>query len=157
MNADEIRSLLEKFYDGLTTEQEEQELRRMMNGQPLPPELQEEQAFFSRCHAQVDVPQGLEERLSRQIDKWNMVEKNAVRRSRRIGMRWFTGVAACMLVVFGAVLLYQAKTDREEFARRQAEQEEMRKAYAEAHRGLQLFSKYLNKGLDLVGNNDKED
>lgn len=150
MKTDDIKSLLAKFYSGETTEEEEKRLKDIMTGHQLPRELHEEQAFFSSLCHEDSVPQGMEERLSRQIDRWNAVEKGSMRRTRRVSMKWISGMAACFLVMFAGAMMYQTKENKEEFARQQAEYEKMREAYAETHNSLMKFSEYLNKGLEVM-------
>ena len=65
--------LLDRYLSAETTEEEERQLQK----------------FFEQ-----NAPKGLEERLSRQIDGWNRVEKTTQRRGRVVLMRWITGVAA---------------------------------------------------------------
>lgn len=82
MNANEIRKLLDRYYDGQTTEAEEEELKRFFDGNGVPAEMAEEQAFFKRLQTPVPpVPEGLEQRISRQIDGWNTIEKTSSRRA----------------------------------------------------------------------------
>ena len=73
--------LLNRYLRAETTEDEERQL----------------EAFFDQ-----NAPRGLEERLDRQIDGWNRVEKTTERRGRTVLMRWVTGVAASLLILFGS-------------------------------------------------------
>ena len=64
MNANEIRKLLDRYYDGQTTEAEEEELKRFFDGNGVPAEMAEEQALFKRLQTPVPpVREGLEQRF----------------------------------------------------------------------------------------------
>lgn len=103
--------LLERFLCAETNEEEERQL----------------QEFFNQ-----NAPNGLEERLSRQIDGWNRVEKTTQRRGRVVLMRWITGVAASLIILFGIAFMAYRHTEQQ------------------AERALVAFSETLNKGLSLI-------
>lgn len=105
--------LLNRFLRAETTEDEERQLV----------------AFFDQ-----NAPRGLEERLDRQIDGWNRVEKTTERRGRTVLMRWVTGVAASLLILFGLAFMAYRHTEQE------------------TERALVAFSESLNKGLKLIEN-----
>ena len=108
-----MNDILNKYLSGESTEAEERELAR----------------FF-----EANSPTGLEERLSRQIDGWNRVEKTTERRGRTVMMRWISGVAASLLIVFGLAFMAYRHTERQ------------------TERALVAFSESLNKGLSLIEN-----
>ena len=105
--------LLDRFLSAETNEEEERQL----------------QAFFDQ-----NAPQGLEERLSRQIDGWNRVEKTTQRRGRTVLMRWISGVAASLLILFGIAFMAYRHTEQQ------------------TERALTAFSETLNKGLSFIDN-----
>ena len=107
------KELLDRFLSAETNEEEERQL----------------QAFFNQ-----NAPKGLEERLSRQIDGWNRVEKTTQRRGRVVLMRWISGVAASLLILFGIAFMAYRHTEQQ------------------TERALTAFSETLNKGLDLIQN-----
>ena len=105
--------LLDRYLSAETTEEEERQLQK----------------FFEQ-----NAPKGLEERLSRQIDGWNRVEKTTQRRGRVVLMRWITGVAASLIILFGIAFMAYRHTEQQ------------------AERALVAFSETLNKGMSLIDN-----
>lgn len=160
MNANEIRKLLDRYYDGQTTEAEEEEMKRFFDSNGVPAEMAEEQAFFKRLQTPVPpVPEGLEQRISRQIDGWNTIEKTSSRRARIVSLRWIIGIAACLLLIFSIGFFVNSRTDEKDFATQQDTYDNPEDAYAETQRALMKFSKSLNKGLakvDEATNKDKK-
>ena len=106
-------NLLDRYLRAETNEEEERQLRD----------------FFEK-----NAPKGLEDRLSRQIDGWNRVEKTTERRGRVVLMRWVSGVAASLLILFGIAFMAYRHTEQQ------------------TERALTAFSETLNKGLDLIQN-----
>ncbi|MBQ9559840.1 MAG: hypothetical protein IJV08_07620 [Bacteroidaceae bacterium] len=102
-------------------------LNRMLRAETTEDEERQLGDFFNQ-----NAPRGLEERLSRQIDGWNRVEKTAKRRGRTVLMRWVTGVAASLLILFGLAFMVYRHTEQQ------------------TERALVAFSENLNKGLKLI-------
>ena len=107
----ELNNILDRYLRAETTEEEESKL----------------QEFFNQ-----NAPNGLEERVSRQTDGWNRVEKPTQRRGRTVMMRWITGVAASLLILFGIAFMAYRHTEQQ------------------AERALVAFSETLNKGLSFI-------
>lgn len=98
MKKEEIERLLTRYYDGLTTEQEEASLLRAFQSvEGLPEDLQAERALFLSLHAEPGgvriVPDDLETELEMLIDR-----KTAASRRRRL---WWGSVAASVLLLIG--------------------------------------------------------
>ena len=138
MNANEIRKLLDRYYDGQTTEAEE-ELKRFFDGNGVPAEMAEEQAFSSGSKPVPPVPEGLEQRISRQIDGWNTIEKTSSRRARIVSLRWIIGIAACLLLIFSIGFFVNSRTD-ERISPPSRTHDNPEDAYAETQRALMKFS-----------------
>ena len=145
MNTDRINELLERYYEALTTEAEEEELRRFFNEEEVPAHLMGERDLFVQLQAAGDacvVPEGFEEHLSATIDSWAAQEERP-KRSHIYRLRWIGGIAASVLVAVAF------SWSRYEPARRDtcATPEE---AYAEAHDALMQFAQALNKGTEQL-------
>ena len=145
MNTDRINELLERYYEALTTEAEEEELRRFFNEEEVPAHLMSERDLFVQLQAAGDacvVPEGFEEHLSATIDSWAAQEERP-KRSHIYRLRWIGGIAASVLVAVAF------SWSRYEPARRDtcATPEE---AYAEAHDALMQFAQALNKGAEQL-------
>ncbi|HIY89311.1 MAG TPA: hypothetical protein H9824_11510 [Candidatus Bacteroides pullicola] len=98
MRREEIEKLLARYYDGLTTEQEEEKLTQALHSaKDLPEDLQAERDLFLSLHKDtvedVPVPEDLETELAARIDR----KASAPRRLRL----WWGSVAASALLLVG--------------------------------------------------------
>ena len=149
---EDIKRLLDRYYDGMTTEEEENTLRTYFNSKDIDANLKEESIFFTALQSSdCPTPAGMEERLSRQISLWNTVEATTRRTIRHINLRWVVGIAASLLLLFAAgAIAYQNESKSP-----QTEQDtytNTKDAYAETSRALMKFSKSLNRGIDAAEN-----
>ena len=144
MNTERINELLERYYEALTTEAEEEELRRFFAKGDVPAHLMGERELFMQLQAsaEIPVPEGLEDRLSVAIDEWAALEERP-KHSRMYRLRWISGIAASVLMVvaFSWSLYEPARKDT------CATPEE---AYMEAHDALMQFALALNKGTEQL-------
>jgi hypothetical protein len=152
---EDIRPILKRYYDGLATPDEEARLRRYFAGDDVPDDLAADQQLF-RAMDQMAAPfdKGMEQRLSREIDRWSRVEATTIRRGRTVRLRWITGIAASLLVLtVTGVRMWQVHSDAQA-AQPVALQEDTYKnekdAYEATARALTKFSKSLNKGLQMT-------
>lgn len=155
MTTEEIQETLDRFYNAETTAQEESMLKRYFQGSDVPPELQADKLLFVQLfNGKIAAPDSLEARLSNDIDGWNMVEKNALRRSRVISMRWIAGVAASLMLLFtlGTYLNNRPTTARPYANNLRETYDNPRDAAGEAERALTKFSVAINKGLNKINN-----
>lgn len=98
MRKEEIDRLLERYYAGQTTEQEEDALlQTLRSANDLPADLQAERDLFLSLHKNmvedVPVPEGLETELTARIDR-----KASAPRRRRL---WWGSMAASILLLAG--------------------------------------------------------
>lgn len=106
MIAEEFDRLLAAFYEGATSEQEEQRLREAFLHDEVPARLLREKALFlSLCGAEdeeIPVSAGLEERLASAIDARAGEEQPALPALRK-SRRWLqvSGIAATLLLLIG--------------------------------------------------------
>ena len=147
MNTERINKLLERYYEALTTEAEEEELRRFFAEGEVPAHLMGEKELFLQLQAasaEAVVPEGLEDRLSDAIDGWAAQEEEKNRRHGRVyRLRWIGGIAASIVVIlaFGWHLYEPARRDT--FATPE-------EAYAEAHEALMQFALALERGTQQI-------
>ncbi|EGC21365.1 hypothetical protein [Prevotella multiformis] len=144
---EDIRRLLDRYYDGQATEEEESTLFSCFRGDDTDAVLEEERAFFTALQPEeCPVPEGLEGRISRQVSQWNTIETGTLRTARHSNLRWIVGIAASFLLLFAAsAIVYQR-----EHAPVQSGQDtyaNTKDAYAETSRALMKFSKTLNRGI----------
>lgn len=152
IKTEDIKRLLDRYYDGTTTEEEENTLRTYFNGSDIDASLREESVFFTALQSsECPVPTGMEERLSRQISQWNSLEVATQRTIRHINLRWVVGIAASLLLLFATgAIVYQNENNSP-----QTEQDtytNAKDAYAETSKALMKFSKSLNKGIEAAEN-----
>ena len=144
MNTERINELLERYYEALTTEAEEEELRRFFVEGEVPAHLMGERELFMQLQAsaEIPVPEGLEDRLSVAIDEWAALEERP-KHGRIYRLRWISGIAASIAVIlaFNWSLYEPARRDT------CATPEE---AYAQAHDALMQFAQALNKGTQQI-------
>lgn len=142
MEKSELDILTEKFFNGETTDEEELRLHEAMKSvQPS--------TFLS---AQPPVPDGLEQRLSRQIDQWNIIEKKTERSTRTVVMRRVIGVAASIALVAGVGFMALQKPDAAQFANEEETFNDPEAASMKAEKALAKFSHSINKGLEIMDN-----
>lgn len=101
-----------------------------------------EQAFA----AEQKLPDGLSERLERQIDAWEVAEKQSKRSAGRRWIYWAGGIAASVLLVIG-IFRYNAYVEEQKINAR-----ELAEAQIAAQNALQMFFQNLNKGVTQMDN-----
>ncbi|MCS3122673.1 hypothetical protein [Bacteroides faecis] len=81
MKPDDIEDLLTRYYEGVTSEAEEKELKRFFMEEEVSEDLLAEKELFLQLAAcpEPEIPVGLEERLNDMIDAWDMSEKRALK------------------------------------------------------------------------------
>ena len=96
MKVEEIERLLAAFYEGNTNEQEEELLKEAFRTEEVPQHLQKDRKIFLSFFCQemvVDVPAGLEDRLSRMIDEQAEEEQRFFHRNKsKRNWRWIGGL-----------------------------------------------------------------
>jgi hypothetical protein len=149
MDLHRIKELLEKFYKGLTSLAEEQELHEFfVNSAIVPSELKGEQAYFKMVHT---IREGekenpvLEEKLSGLID----AEENRSSRLVRIKRIYRYAIAACITLLIGisVVFIYDRShhSIKDTYTNPQL-------AYQEAQKTLLYISQRMNTGIEPLGN-----
>lgn len=104
MKIEEIEKLLAEFYEGNTTESQEETLRHYFETYEVPEHLQREKALFLSFRQDIcmEVPAGLENKLTRMIDEKDEEARRFFRRNRaQRNWRWIGGIAASLLLLFG--------------------------------------------------------
>ncbi len=148
MNTDRIEQLLSRYYDGLTTEDEERSLKRYFREAEVPVRWQQDKEFFAALEDEPEVPQGLEARLMRSIDEWEAQEKQTSRARQTNALRrlilWSGSVAAGLLILFSVhTNLDRPSTQKDTCATPE-------EAYAQTQYALTMLSTHLNKGMEGV-------
>lgn len=150
---DKVRKLLEQFYEGQTTLEEEQWLETFFASATVPEELLPDRALFQSLAATTDpirVPDDLNRKILKTIDR----EERKEVRTRRISVVSLSGLAAGLLALV-AVYLFLLRTDGPELmAGQQWEDtyEDPLAAYEEAKKTLAYVSSKLNVGTGELEN-----
>lgn len=144
MNTREIEILLERFYDGTTTTEEENRLKEYFRSGDYPPELAPEATYFRFCEYAASIRMQDPDFVPRIQEHLNEPPVIRMEQSRN---RLFTlaGIAATLLLLAGLFL-----TIRQE-VRRNSEPGLIRDpqiAYVEAQKALLLLSANFNTGIE---------
>ena len=146
---EEIRKILDRFYQGETTLEEERMLEEYFSSTTVPQELIPDKDLFQSIGAGNDsvvVPTDLNQKI---IDAIGHVESKATR-TRRISLFSLSGLAAGLLIMI-AVYLFFIRTDKPELlASNQMIDtfQDPMDAYEEAKRALAFVSSKLNNGTN---------
>ena len=148
-----IRQLLERYYQGTTIRDEERQLKAYFAQDDVPPTLVAEREMFRylahEARETLPLPQGLEERLARDIDRLAAEDPhrlNAKTPRRPHLWQWTAGIAASLLLALAIGLhLY---TQHDTLSKDTFDDPQL--AYAEARRALQLFDAAFDKGEQQV-------
>jgi len=94
--------------------------------------------------------QGMEQRMGKQIDQWERVERMTERRSVGSTLKWVAGVAASLLLILSVSLIANHQQQKQ-FAQLQLTKDTYdnpEDAAAEAQRALLKFSEAINKAIE---------
>ena len=143
----EIRKLLDRFYLGETTLEEEQLLQKYFSSARVPEELMPDRDLFRSLEPAgntIAVPGGLNQKI---LDVIDQQEKKVVR-TRRISIYSLSGLAAGLLVVIALYVGYFSEDQSGLLASQEMTDtyEDPRDAYEEAKRTLAYVSAKLNTG-----------
>jgi len=147
MKTEEIRELLEKYYKGESSEEEELALRRFFEAENIPEEFACEKTIFRYFSEAASVPapsEGFEEKIISVVAKDERIRLIPVFRSRVIT---YSSIAAGLLLLFGSYFFFIYKSEpKDTFSNPEI-------AYAETVRILFEVSSQFNQGtkqLDQV-------
>ncbi len=144
MKKEELNRLLEKYYSGGSTADEEEVLRSFFNGADIPEGFEAEKAIFGYYSALIDIPgpsDDFEVRILAGIDE---SEKRRSWVSTSNLNRFILSTAAGLLIITG---LYFFFTDKSELEDTFTDPE---LAYAETIKILQDVSSQLNRGTRVL-------
>jgi hypothetical protein len=148
MNTEEIKRLLEKYYNAECSEDEELILKSFFMEKDVPEELHDEREIFNYYNLSASVPEpsaGFEERIISAIDNYDTSYSITGRRKL-----WFSvaSIAAGLLILTGSYFFFVHRTENIDTFSDPAI------AYAEAMKILYNVSSRLNHGtqaLETVG------
>jgi hypothetical protein len=152
MNIIQIKQLLEKFYNGETTLDEEKAMEAyFLEEHPADKELLDLKKQFMLYHQmrgyQPDIA-SLKQKIASGIDE---LEEKAIPRERTLHMtRWLAAASILLLVGFAGILAYHMQKDKSKdtFSNPQM-------AYQEAEKTLLFVSQQMNKGMQPLNHISK--
>jgi hypothetical protein len=145
MNQEEIKQLLDKYYDGETTRDEEIVLKEYFSHNAVPSELTDEAEIFRYYSGSFVIPEpsdDFENRIISAIDSADQIADNIKRRKIYITL---SGVAAVMLILAGTYFFFIQKSEpRDTYSDPEI-------AYAETMKILYNVSGRINHGTKALG------
>lgn len=145
MNPEEIKRLLEKYYDGTITSEEELLLKKFFSEENIPQDLSDEKEIFRYYIQAAEIPEPSTDFEERIISAINPEEtQSAVLKRRRLFIT-LSGIAAAMLILAGSYFFF---TNRSELRDTYSDPEI---AYAETMKILYDVSIRLNHGTQALG------
>ncbi len=140
MELKEVRQILQKYFEGTSTEQEEQLLTAYFNSQTIAPELQKYQRFFVGILELSN--EGRNEKLEEDIMDYILENEHREKTHYRWLWQTVSGIAAALLIALLAVNLYTGKAEWEDTY------SDPDQAYAEAVLALQYVAGHYQKGME---------
>lgn len=149
MKVDKVEKILEAFYEGNTSIEEEKALLHYFRTADVPEHLlAEKEMFLQIATNNPEVPKELEKKLSKLIDTWEQ-EVLRIKPVRKINWKWIGGIAASILLAF-SIWTY-TDYDKSETQNLQADTyTDPDDALKETQKALALVSKNLNKGISQL-------
>jgi hypothetical protein len=143
----DIRKMLDKFYRGETSLEEEQRLRETLASVSVPEELRPDQELFRSMEKAADIDEVPEDLNLKIINAIDQAERKA-NRTRRITLYSLSGLAAGLLLMITVYLFYVRTDNQPLIASNQMTDtyQDPMDAYNEAKKALVYVSNKLNTG-----------
>lgn len=143
----DVKQLLKKFYDGVSTPQEEHWLREFFLKEEAVDDCWkvDQQLFKALYQEETELPAGVSERLEQTIDGMDRSQQSAIKK-RRILLYWVSSAAAIVLLCIGLFFTTQRSVEpqiADTF-------EDPVEAAIAAEKVLAFMSSQLNKGFSQV-------
>ncbi len=138
-----IKKLLDKFYEGQTSLEEEMQLKEYFLGDNIPGEMLDDKELFvtmSAANENIEMPDSLNSSIIEAISNAEHSES----RVKRINLYSFSGLAAGLAIILSVYFAFLRDDSTELLAEYTIQDEEV--AYLEAKRALSYVSAKLNKG-----------
>ncbi|SHI66793.1 hypothetical protein SAMN05444280_104158 [Tangfeifania diversioriginum] len=148
METQEVKQLLQRYFNGESSENDEQKLQAYFHSGNVAAELEEYAGFFGGISELSKTAN--DDSIENEVMNY-ILENEAEEKSKyRTLWKTVTGIAASIIIVVGGLLLYQQKdkTYEDTFENPQV-------AYSVAEDVLEYMSAKYNKGLAELSNFDK--
>lgn len=146
MKKEELDSLLDKYYNGISTDSEEMALRAYFSGQSVPDEYSTEKIIFGFFSSELEIPEPSADFESSIIKGVAVIEEKPA--AKDLFLRKYLmpvlGVAAGVLILAGTIFFFNRSAESDDtFSDPQL-------AYAETMKILREVSVKMNKGLNTL-------
>ncbi len=148
MKTEEVKQLLQRYFNGESSEAEERQLEAYFQSGKIAEEVAEYAEFFGG----ISELAGIADDPSIEEDVMDYILENEHREKTRYRSMWkiVTGIAASVIIVLGGFLFYQEQQKPYDDTFNDPEQ-----AYAYANETLQYISGKYNKGVAELSKFDK--
>ncbi len=148
MKTNDVKQLLQRYFNGESSDADEQKLEAYFIGDTVADELKEYKEFFGGITELTSIKND----LTLEEDIMDYILENEHREKTKFRRMWqtVTGVAATIIIVLGGFLFYQQKQQPYEDTFKDPE-----KAYEVAAHTLEFVSGKYNKGLSALADFDK--
>ncbi len=154
MDYKKINQLLEKYWEGESTVQEEQQLKAYFNSDQVVKEHQEYAPLFQYFKSEKE-QQLRTEVLEASFQQLEKDSQKPVAKTRQL-YTYFSRAAAVLLLLAASFQVYQYQSVVEQKRAVYVEIDDTEEAYLKAKEALLLVSKKLNKGKRKANNNIKK-
>lgn len=149
MDFNRTEALLDKYFEGKSTEMEERELQQQMLSPDLPEHLKESAVlfqFYQHQRASLILDSSFDEALVAQLE----IGPGAVRPSKKhLDWGFYLRIAASVIIVFSVGFLLM-KNPIQMNAMKEDTYDDPQKAYEETKKALMLISAKMNEGTEKV-------
>ncbi len=145
MNSEEIKRLLERYYEGATTSEEELLLKKLFSMDNVPPDLRSDRDIFRYYMQLTEIPEpsaDFEKKIISAIESKDKVI-GGFKRRRLIAV--ISGIAATMLILVGSYFFFINRSEPHDTY------SDPEVAYAETMKILYQVSARLNNGTKALG------
>lgn len=148
MKTNEVKILLQKYYEGLTTSEEESALEQYFMEGPSDPEFEADRLHFeamaSMRDEEIPVPEDLETAV---LSRLHQVQKTRPLQRRKIV--YFSMSIAAGLLLLASTFIFLSRKDPVQGI------SDPKLAYAETRQALEMVSRYINEGTSKLSGLNK--
>ena len=150
MEPNKIKQLLEKYYDGNTSTEEDQLLKDYFRNESVPAEFEVDRQLFLYTASEADTLP-LNSQLEQKLETWIDQQESKETKTRKIfwGYR-IAGIAAMFAIVITCYLTFFQPKNRIAVKDMKDTYNNPELAYAEAKRALLFVSQQLNRGTEQL-------
>lgn len=146
METTKIKDLLQKYFEGQTSQNDEKLIESYFRSGNIDPELQEYKSFFDGLN---ELSDSRNPQLESEIMDFILESEHREKTRYRWLWQTVTGVAAAVIIVLGGFLFWQQQQKPDDTFKNPQE------AYAYAEQTLQFVSEKYNKGFASLSKFDK--